>query len=567
MKRIWQVAPDGLSNPTTVADLQNLLLKQRGLTENKIEAFFRPKYERDVPDPNSLTDIPAAVERIYTAVKAGEKIIVYGDYDADGVSSTAILVTTLRLIGANVSPYLPHRVDDGYGLSGTVLTGLMPELDLLITVDCGISNVSEIATLKNEGIDTIIVDHHEPPAQLPAAVAIVHPRHPQGSYSEPWLCGAGVAWKVAQALLRDKRSPHQADPDIEKWLLDLAILGTIADVVPLLGENRVIVQFGLEVLKRTRRPGLRALLMATKTDLGRLTATDIAFKIIPRLNAAGRMDHPQPALDLLMATTPLEAEMAFQQLERLNTQRQIVTRRIVQEAAAQVVPGHPVIFVHDPTWPSGIVGLAAGRLADKWQRPAIVVGSSGTAHVGSARSPGGVHMLDILRLGAEHLEKVGGHAQAAGFTVKAGQIAALAEKIQAGLPTIMANAPAVRSTPATASIPHHLVNQDTLDMLFDFAPWGEANPQPMFVVKDLPLTDWRPVGKDGDHIKFTWQVAHEQLGGIGFGLGEQVGQELKRGRQLVDVLAHLEENEFRGRRSLQLQVVDIVPAGSATITE
>lgn len=557
MKRTWTVR--GTPEPvTSQVTLRRRLLAQRGLDSGSHERFFTPVYDRDIHDPLTLFGMGEAVERIYAALHDRERIVVWGDYDADGISSTAILVTVLEELGGMVMPFLPHRAEHGYGLNQLVLEGMANDIDLVITCDCGVSNAPEIAWLNERGIDTVVIDHHTAPAELPEAVAVIHPVHPRRAYTGGALCGAGVSWKVASALLRDPRSPFRGDGDKEKWLLDLAAIGTVADMVPLQHENRTIVQFGLEILRRTRRPGLDALVSALKLPRASLTADDIAFRLAPRLNAAGRLNHPQPALDLLLTRDAWQAQELVAQLEYFNRQRQTVTARILGEIETQV-GDEPIIFVYSADWPSGVVGLAAGRLARTFGRPAVVIGGNGRHAVGSARSPSGVNVLQLLQRGEESLLALGGHAQAAGFSL-------LPERIQEFRQRVMTSVSVLEESDkgetADAILDQRLLDTKTLTLLDNFAPFGEGNPRPSLIVQQLSLIRSRIVGKRGEHVKFTWAVNGELLEGIGFGLAKRVAG--LRGN-VMDILGTLETNEWQGRRSLQVAVWDVAPAGTVEI--
>lgn len=539
--------------------LLEVLLSDRGVTADAQASFFSPSYIDNILNPHDLFDMNRAVERVMRAVKNKERILVYGDYDADGVCSTAIMVSVLSDIGAQVIPFLPHRYDDGYGLSGEALTRLMEEFDLLITVDCGVSNASEISMLREYNKDTIIVDHHEIPIVLPEAFAILHPRHPKGSYGWGHLCGAGMSWKFAQALLRHPDSPYAQDTDREKWLLDLAMIGTIADVMPLLGENRAIVHFGKQVLPITRRLGLAALLKESRINLATIQAEDIAFRIVPFLNAAGRMGHPQSALQALLATTPDQAHAAVRGLVALNNERRAVSKTILKDAEAQVDPSLPFVFVANTSWPAGIVGLVAGRLASRFAKPAFVVGGIPNAShgVGSARSGGGASVLQALETVRTHTIKLGGHAAAAGFSVLPENF----ESIQNGLAEFFAQKTSEDDSnksayTADAIISQHLVSWDTAHMLEKFEPFGEANARPVFIIKGLHVFEVRTVGKQGDHIKARMLAGDREVDAIGFGLGEKA----KNLPEKVDVLASIGINAFRGRESLELRLTDIVAA-------
>lgn len=538
-------------------------MRQRGIAAAHADHFFSPRYEHVIHDPLLLSDMPLAVNRIFQAIEQQERIIVHGDYDADGISSTAILVTVLRDLGGLVAPHLPHRADDGYGLNKRVVTELAGEMDLLIAVDCGITAHAEISALHERGIDTIVIDHHSVPPTLPPAVAIVHPRHPATPYTFFGLCGAGLSWKVAQALLRDSRSPFRDDPDREKWLLDLAILGTVADVVPLQDENRAIVRFGLEVLRRSRRPGLQALLRNTRLSAAALTARDVAFRLVPRLNAAGRMAHAQPALDLLLTQDEAQAELLLNELNQHNQSRQTVTKKVLREAEESITAQDPVIIVYSATWPAGVVGLVASRLSEHYGRPALVIGQAGERMVGSARSPRGTDVLALLEAGRALLAQLGGHQQAAGFTVLPGRLEQFREVVTHAAAQLQRHEIPLILYADTVITPE-LVQDRVIGIVEKFAPFGEGNKQPAFVIKDLPLLNYYPVGRDQRHVKFIFHGSDSRLEGIGFGLHAQAQQELETGAK-VDVISLIEENDYRGRRTLQLNVQDIMPAGKITV--
>lgn len=564
--RSWRIHDRNSPVHTTLEAVKKSLLRLRGISTP--ENFFAPSFERDIHDPMKLSDMAVAKDRIFSAIKKQEHILIYGDYDADGVSSTAILMTVLTRLGARVTPFLPHRIEQGYGLNEKVLRGLAGEIDLLIAVDCGITNGAEIEMLRKKNVATIVVDHHSLPDTLPPASAILHPRHPQQPYPFAWLCGAGLSWKLAQALYQDRRSGAAVKTEeAEKWLLDLALLGTVADVVPLLDENRAIVHFGLEVLKRTQRAGLRNLLLRSRASLTHLSARDVAFNIVPRLNAAGRMDHAQSALDLLLADNEGNAEEAGAVLESLNNRRRTLSRRVVEEAEAQLQDTTgAVLFAVSHDWPAGVVGLAAARLAERYGRPAVVVGQSGEVQVGSARSGEGSNLIELLTAAGEHLEKVGGHAHAAGFTVKAGQANEFKAALEQAALRQQVDAVEVVAHSADVLLSPDLLQRQTVDMLRQFAPFGEGNEQPLFVIRDLPLANWRVVGREGTHVKCSFTHEDSVLDGIAFGLASQMQEELAGQRETVDVLCGIEENEFRGRTTLQLAIQDIAPAGKVSIT-
>lgn len=542
----------------TVESVQEALLRGRGITESNAGIFLQPTYETAIGNPFDFVDMRLAVELVQAAITDNKHILIWGDYDADGVSGTAVLVEVLRMCGANVTPYLPDR-DQGYGLNRKALEQMVDTFHLLIAVDCGGSNVDEIAWLRDQGKQVIVMDHHELPDKLPPANAIIHPRHPRGHYSATHLAGAGVAWKFAQALLRTR----EADDDAEKWLLDLPLLGTLADSMPLVGENRAIVQFGMQVLQRTRRPGLKALIEASGLTQGAITAEDIAFRIIPPLNAAGRMEHPQDALDVVLARTKAEGEVAAKKLLKHNRDRRTLTQKIMIEAGEQYDPASPLVFAFNETWRAGVVGLVAGRLAEQYQKPAVVIGGSGEMAVGSARAYGDIDLFAALNEAREHTVKLGGHKQAAGFSLLSQNIPEFQRSLIQVLTKTLDNKEQKFIHTADAIVTPNVLSWDLQRFLEKLAPFGEKNPEPRFIIKDMVAARIKPVGKEGKHIKATLMSEGATLEGIGFGLGESL--EVKEGQD-VDALASLSVNRFRGNVSLQLQIRDIAASGSVTIS-
>lgn len=558
-ERSWNIR-GGVSPIENLETLHQVLLSNRNVSPSDHESFFSSSYARDIHDPYSIANMEKAVERIVRSVRNKERIVVYGDYDADGVTSTAILVETLTAIGAHVIPYLPHRYDDGYGLNGVVLEQMASEFEVLITVDCGISNRAEVNMLQLLGKDVIIVDHHEIPELMPSAYAILHPRHADGAYKWGHLCGAGMAWKFAQALFRHAAFPFAGDADREKWLLDLVMIGTIADVMPLLGENRAIVRFGKEVLMRTKHPGVAALLQQARIHASVITSEDIAFRIVPLLNAAGRIGHPQSALDTLIAQTPEQADLAVKKLVQLNNERRTLTKKMMDEANIEIDHSLPFVFIHNASWPAGIVGLVAGRLASQFAKPAFVLGGhSSLSHaVGSARG-GGSNVMSALETVRHHTLKLGGHTAAAGFSVLPENL----EHMKDGLREYFKNE-TTKSTVcnADAVISSHLVSWDTARFCETFQPFGEGNTAPTFVIRKLRVIEKRTVGKSSDHLKMKLLVGDREIDSIGFGLGEHI-DDLK---DSVDVLASIGIHEFRGRESLELRLQDIAPANGVSIS-
>jgi len=557
MESFWLVGAGGRDVVTGLGQLREVLLTQREVARAEWEYFFEPNFDQGIHDPARLFGMDAAVERIRQAINKEERIVVYGDYDADGVASLAILMTALKSLGANVSPYLPHRVDDGYGLNLSVLKKLASEMDLLITVDCGVSNVAEVDWLKKRSIDVIVTDHHNLPDDLPEALAVLHPRHPQGKYPFKYLCGAGVAWKLAAALLADKEA--------EISLLDLVAVGAVADMVPMVGENRVIVALGLRVLRKSSRVGMRALTAMVGAGAGDINEEALSYRLVPLLNAAGRLEHAQPVLDLMLTDNKRQADDLVAKLQQYNRRRSVRSRQIQVEVESRLIEDKaPFVFVSDKSWEAGLVGLVAGRLSDKYAKVAVVVGGGNGHAVGSARAPAGFNVFQLIAGQEEHLLSFGGHASAAGFSVAYDKVSMLRSLLVEAAAQIGKETKCRREA-ADAVVVQDLLNWDTAEMLERFAPFGEGNRRPSLISRDLELVEWRVVGKTGEHAKFLFRNGDELLDGIGFGLARQEWLRGVKRAKLVDVLFHLDINEFKGRRTLQLQVLDIAAAGGVKI--
>ncbi len=399
------------------------LLLNRGITEqNQIQSYLYPNYKKGFHNPFLMKDMDKAVDRIKKAILRNEKIMVFGDYDVDGISGTAILYNTLKIMGARVSYRLPHRVKDGYGLSNAFIEEFIKlGVNVAITVDCGISCKSQVDLAHNYGLDVIITDHHTIPEQMPdKAYAILHTSQPGDEYPFKGLTGAGVAYKFASALITDKYGVEEREEYLYA-LLDLASLGTVADIGPIRDENRIIVKFGLEALKDTRWSGLRHL----KEQAGiqpdeKLNIGTIGFKIGPRINAAGRIDHPYYALQLLLSEDNEKGKLLAEHLERLNHDRQQMVIKAMLEAETQYTGrrSEKIFVAWSPDWHVGILGLIAGKISEKYGVPAMILQDFGDYLVASARSPETFNVVEALTATGDYLEHFGGHAQAAGFNIR-----------------------------------------------------------------------------------------------------------------------------------------------------
>lgn len=516
------------------------LLWNRGMrTPAQAEQFLTPSYERDVHDPFLFHHMRRVVDRLRAAIAAHELIIVHGDYDADGICAAALLTHTLRTLGAHVDAFIPHRELDGYGLRAETVEALAGRgAKIIITCDCGISNAPEIALARSRGVEVIVTDHHTIPAVLPDAFAILHPKIAGETYPDQTLSGGGVAFKLMQGLMQDAETQKLLPPDVnpdtfQKWQLDLVAISSVADMVPLVGETRTLVYYGCKVLGKTRRPGLRALLTRdriTITDAGpsqQITPQTIAFKIAPRINAAGRMDHGRHAFDMLLATDAADGTRLAEALHQYNTDRQKLTETIVKEAITKIMHDgldtRAALVVSGDGWPAGLVGLIASRLKEKYYKPTFVIGVNKGRIVGSGRSVDEWDMIAALQSRPELFVKFGGHPQACGFsladeTAIGAFASAMHEIASAQVQKIHELVPTVAIDAA--------VNIDELDWpllheLQKLEPFGVGNPEPIFVSHALHIVGAQSVGADGKHLRLTVQNGSAQIKKMmAFGMGE-----------------------------------------------
>lgn len=541
------------------------LLFNRGLTTQKqIDGFLTPDYGQDVLDPFLFPDMDKAVARIYQAVENKEKIVIHGDYDADGVTSSTVVANVLKTLGADFEVYIPHREKEGYGLSEKTIKLLAKKkIKLIITVDCAISNAPEIDLANQKGIDVIVTDHHAEPLKLPAAYAIINPKVKICNYPFHELAGVGVAYKLAQAIvLRDKKGVFPAG--YEKWLLDLVAIGTVTDVMPLLGENRTLVKYGLVVLNKTRRVGLKQLAQkagiwpVTETEL--MNSENIGYVLGPRLNAAGRMDHANSAYELLITDNQAEAQKLVDDLEKNNRQRQKVTEKIMDEVKKEVtdIDKQLLILAEGKNWPLGIIGLTAGKIKDEYNRPILIITKTLTKIAGSGRSIPEFNMIAALSKVADCFKVYGGHPGAAGFTLKGKKYL---EDFKKRITEIAKKELTGQDLSVKLEIEGELkledLNWDLFEQIEKFEPFGMANPKPVFLVKNLRVENVRTVGGDNKHLKLF--LKHDNMvksfEAIGFGMGDLIS-EIKY-EDLVDIVCEINLNEFNGTRKLELRLVDV----------
>lgn len=538
------------------------LLLARGIdTPERAERFLHPSLEQ-LYDPMKMLCMGRAVEMIREAIGRGDRILVYGDYDVDGISACTVLLETLREEGADADFRVPHRHTEGYGLNTAAVEEIAKAYQLLITVDCGISNVAEVARAKALGMKVIVTDHHEIPETLPDADAILDPllrpeqiAHLLGGETEPYpfprLCGAGVALKICQAL--------QGMAGVEKRL-EVAALATVADIVPLVDENRVIVREGLLRMPHSSRPGLRALMECASVHAP-VSSEDIAFRLGPRLNAAGRLEHAEQGVRLLMTRDEEEGRKLAEHLEKLNRERQDRENAVLKEAADLFrvqadLTRDRIIILEGEDWNTGLIGLAAGKFCERLHHPTIVLSRQGDTAVGSCRSIPGINIFDMLGTCTDILVRYGGHAQAAGLTVKAENIPELRLRLNREIRERCDDRCFIPIKDYDTEMALADVTLKTVEELSAMEPTGFGNPAPVFLVRGASVQSARRVGKDHSHLRISLLEGNAERSGIGFGLGDEADHALRT----VDALFRPDRNEYNGRVSAQIQVQALRPA-------
>lgn len=563
----WQVlAGESTQADQQLADSLGLpvvmiqLLKQRGLTSaTAIEAFLNPSPD-EINDPFMLFDMERVIDRINEALMNGEHITIYGDYDTDGITSTAIMYETLMMLDADVDFYVPNRFTDGYGPNKAVYEQLIQQgTQLIITVDNGVAGHAAIDFANEQGVDVIVTDHHEIPQELPAAYAIIHPQHPESNYPYKHLSGVGVAFKVATALLEE----------IPQEMMDLVALGEIADLVPLTGENRVLVTYGLKMLAQTTRPGLQALMELAGVGLHEVSAEQVAFGITPRLNAIGRLESAKIGVELLVTQDPDRASDLAQKVNQLNDMRKQIVTEIVTEAKAQIaaldLANQKTIILAGDGWHEGVLGIVASQVVELTHRPTIILTQADGKLKGSARSIADFDLYQALAPHEELFTSFGGHAGAAGLSLPTANLAALKTAFEQAADE--QNVQLGMKAPLTIAqkIPFEAVNEHLYAAVQKLAPFGNGNEQPYFEITGM-VTDIKQIGADKTHLKFNLTANDTKLAALAFGKGE-LGAGLLIDKASLNVVATLSENTWQGQTSLQLMVKDLQQGGLAIIDQ
>lgn len=589
MIKKWIICPEPPedfinSHPELPPIVARLLWNRNLRTQAKIDEFLNPDYSTDVHDPNLFDDMKKAVKIILKAIKEDKKIVVHGDYDADGVCASAILINTLKLLGAkNIDVFIPHRQDDGYGINpNTAELFINQKINLLITCDCGISNIKEIENLKKNGIDVIITDHHTPPKKLPPANSIIHTDLPGSKYPDKGLSGAAVAFKLAQGLLNEHKKNNHTLPDgqshegFEKWLLDLVAIASIGDMVPLVGESRTLTKYGLTVLNKTKNIGLKQLLINASIfnekgtpKKGNINSETVSYQIVPRLNAAGRMDHANTAFILLSTEDVEEVKETAEQLGKNNTDRQKMTEQYVNLAIKNIKEtkqtDNPVLFYYNNDLPLGLAGLISGKLKDSFGKPAFAMGFINNIEIaGSARSIPQFNIMNALQSMDDLFSKYGGHPMACGFSLKEPALLEDFKKRMIGLAKEKIKKEDL--TPQLfidAEIDLENVDWKLYDLLQKFEPFGVGNEEPIYVAKNIIIIEISPVGQEGKHLRLS--VKHnsnivKKLIAFGFGNTTKHPSDWKNilsPGDKVDIAFTVSVNEWNGNRELQLTVKDL----------
>lgn len=531
--------------------LAQVLINRGYRDADKASQFLNPQL-RQLGDPFDLPDMAKAVDRILAAIQNKERIVIYGDYDVDGVTASALLQRVLSAAGATVASFLPHRMDEGYGLTSDGLARCVKEHQprLLIAVDCGTSSAKEIADLTEHGIDTIVLDHHEPPEQLPECVALVNPKAAGRDDRATMLASVGVAFKLAHALL--KRDRHLSERIDLRDHLDLVAVGTVADLVPLVGENRILVKAGLERLPHTQKIGLRALMdVADVPD--RVTPYHIGFRIGPRLNAAGRLSDAMAALELMLTGDPARAKELADLLDGHNVERQRIEGRMVDEAMAMAREQEQdrVLVLAKDGWHVGVIGIVASRVLQEFYKPTVVIGIEGGVGKGSCRSVPGFSIVRALRHCERLLERFGGHDMAAGLSVKSGNIDELRRSLNEFARNTLKEDDLHQRLKIDAVVTLDDLDADFFEQLAGLEPCGMENPTPVFAVEGVQLRGApRVVGKN--HLRFNVTDGDMTAQAIWWGRGDF---QLPQGK--FDVAFTPELNEYRGEENVQLKVRDV----------
>jgi single-stranded-DNA-specific exonuclease len=553
--------------------LDRLLLNRGIIGESQIKDFLNPDFNK-THNPFLMKGMVEITERIFQAIDDNEKIVIFSDYDADGIPGAVVLHDFLKKIGfSNFENYIPHRVLEGFGLNNEAIEEFSKKgVKLIITVDCGIVDIEESKKIKELGIDLIITDHHLPKDELPEVFAILDSKQKSCSYPDKNLCGAGVVFKLVQALiLRIKEygfknfKPNEITKGWEKWLLDMVGLATISDMVPLVGENRIFAYYGLKVLQKTRRLGLQRLLSLIKVDQYHLTEDDISFMITPRINAASRMGNPEDAFNLLVEENEIEADKYARHLDHINNERKGVVASIVKEIRKHLAEKDPekklkVLVAGNPDWKPSLLGLVANSLLDEHNGPIFLWGrEEGKTLKGSCRSDGCVSIVEMMNEVKHLFDEYGGHSMSGGFSVSLEKVDVLAEELEIAYQKLKTLDDLKEKSYIDAVLNIDEINYDLEKQISTLAPFGMDNPKPVFLFENIEIGEIKIFGKKGEHLELSFKNNKKQkISAIGFFMKtDDFEVKIKKGER-INLVANLEKSFFRGREEIRLRIVDII---------
>ncbi|MBI1974439.1 MAG: single-stranded-DNA-specific exonuclease RecJ [Candidatus Zambryskibacteria bacterium] len=542
-------------------ELLDILFEERGILPEGRADFLNPDYNK-LHSPLLLPDIEKARDRVARAVKDNEHIVVFSDYDCDGIPGAVVLSDFFRRIKyENVSFYIPHRHLEGFGLNRDAIDEIEKRgAKLIITIDCGMADIEEVKVAQNKSIDVIITDHHQQRPELPPAYAVVNPNRTDSNYPFSGICGSAVVFKLVQAIY--DKEPFGVKPGMEKWSLDMVGLATLSDMVPLVDENRILAKFGLEVLKKSPRPGLAALSRKLNLDRKNISEDDVTFMITPRINAASRMGVPKNAFELLRTDKPEEAEGLALHLEKINNERKGVVAAMVKEAKANLEKRekiNDVIVIGSPEWRPAVVGLVANSVVDAYKRPAFIWGRDGDGVIkGSCRSYNGYNLFLLMSAIGKLFIEFGGHPGAGGFSVTLENLTTLEERLSEALKKVAVGQPLSCPTAKLLSINISDIGENLWNAISGFAPFGLGNPKPIFDIKG-EIKSVRQFGKENNHMELVLTDGKQDVKAISFFSSPET-YKLINFQTSVTLRANLEKSYFRNRPELRLRIVDIIPA-------
>ena len=555
-----QLHEDARNQLSGFGDVEAHLLFHRGITTNdQADAFLNPKYDLHSYSPELLVGIKKGVTRVLEAIQNNELVCIFSDYDADGIPGAVILSDFFEKIGyTNFFVYIPHRNREGFGLNNGALDIIKDKgASLVITIDCGCANIKEVEYANSLGMDVIITDHHEVHDEVPNAYAVINPKQSDCSYPEKMLCGSGVIFKFVSHVLKEGK--FDVALGWEKWLLDLVGIATISDMVPLVGENRVLAYYGLEVLKKSRRPGLLKIFSLKRINQKSITEDDISFLVTPKINAASRMGEPILAFNLLKSKTEEEADVFARELLKINDRRKVEVAHIVKEIKKHIkerAHDYPVVAYGNPNWQPSLLGLAASKIAEEHLKPVFLWGRGDGAELkGSCRGFGGISVFELLNnLGDEFFIQYGGHQGAGGFVIRPEKVALLEEALASHMDN---SNEIIKSYVCDMRISVDDISTDLIRSVKKLAPYGMDNPKPLFVIEGV-ARETRNFGSAKNHFEIAFKTTWgDTIRAIAFYKTDESFRKIEP-NELVRIVGHVEENFFAGRKTIQIKLVDVL---------